>query len=52
MDTDIRIGDELPAERRGPSALVVLGSFAALIAAALVVIVVLTSLGRLLDRLT
>ena len=51
MDTDIRIGDELPAEHRGPHALAVLGAFMALVAVALAVILGLTSFARLLDRL-
>lgn len=51
MDTDIRIGDELPAEHRGPHVLAVLGGFVALVAVALVVIFGLTTLARLLDRL-
>ncbi len=51
MDTDIQIGDELPAERRGPHVLAVLGAFAALVAGAIVVILGLTSLARFLDRL-
>lgn len=52
MDTDdIRIGDELPAEQRGPHVLAVFGAFAALVAGSLVVILGLTSLARFLDRL-
>ena len=49
-DTHLPIGSELPPGRRGPHALVTLGGFAALVAAALVVISGLVSLARLLDR--
>ena len=51
MDNDtLPIGSELPPERRGASVLATFGSFAALIAVALVVIAGLVSLARLLQR--
>ena len=50
MDSDISFGSELPPERRGPSALVALGGFVALVAVAIVVIASLVGLARLLER--
>lgn len=50
LDAHLPIGSDLPPGRRGPHALVTLGGFVALVAAALVVITGLVSLARLLDR--
>ncbi len=51
MDSDIKIGDELPPERRGPPVLVTLAFFLALVAVVVVLVFGLTSVARFLQDL-
>ena len=51
MDSDIKIGDELPPERRGPPVLLTLALFLALVAVAVVAVFGLTSVARFLQGL-
>ena len=51
MDSDLKIGDELPPERRGPPVLVTLAFFLALIAVAVVLVFGLTSVARFFQGL-
>lgn len=52
MESDIRIGDELPAEQRGMPVLAALGGFALLVLAFMAVATALILGMRLLDGLT
>lgn len=51
MDSDIKIGDELPPERRGPPVLVTLALFVALVAIIVVLVFGLTSVARFFQNL-
>ena len=51
MDSDIKIGDELPPERRGPPVLVTLALFVALVGIVVVAVFGLTSVARFLQNL-